>query len=159
MAPALEPGDGALVLKGPWASSRRIRIGDVVVFRAPTTRHRPESRERSRKLFPGTREHIKRVAGLGGDTIQLRKGQLWIDDRDSGLLFFGAADHGPVQVPPGHLFVLGDNAGVSEDSREHGVLPAGSIVGRAICVIWPRQRIGWVERRPPDPRTWRARTV
>jgi signal peptidase I len=137
--------------------------GDVVVFR-----------------WPGNRAQawVKRVIGLPGDRIQMRQGQLFINDRaaelkpdgtgqaedDNGgfesalryvetlpggvsheiykLYDTGRLDNTPeVTVPPGHLFVMGDNRDNSADSRVPvreggvGLLPMDDLVGRADAVV------------------------
>jgi signal peptidase I len=49
---------------------------------------------------------------------------------------------GPVKVPQGHLFVLGDNRGNSEDSRYFGFVPVQNVLGKAFLIYWPPGRIG-----------------
>ena len=54
-------------------------------------------------------------------------------------------DHFPaVRVPDGHVFVMGDNRGNSADSRVIGPIPIDSIIGRAIAVVWPPQRLAFL---------------
>ena len=65
---------------------------------------------------------LKRVAGLPGDSVPVA----------------GAA---PVVVPPGDLYVLGDNRAESVDSRSFGPIPIASVVGRATFVVWPLTRV------------------
>jgi hypothetical protein len=60
-------------------------------------------------------------------------------------------------VPPGHVWVQGDNLAVSRDSREYGPVPLGTVRGRVLCTVWPRPRpvdaevspFGGAGRRPP----------
>jgi signal peptidase I len=139
------------------------KLGDVVVFR-----------------WPGNRSQawVKRVVGLPGDRIQMRQGQLFINDRAASLkpdgigdaeddtggvqrahryietlpngvshAIFKIRDNGwldntpEVTVPPGHLFVMGDNRDNSADSRVPlreggvGLLPIDNLIGRADAVV------------------------
>ena len=48
----------------------------------------------------------------------------------------------PIQVPPGHFFMMGDNRGESDDSRDWGPVPKKWIIGRAFFTYWPPDRIG-----------------
>ncbi|MCU1676408.1 MAG: lepB [Frankiales bacterium] len=95
-------------------------------------------------LLPSGTDFIKRVIGLPGDRIACC-------DPDGRMLVNGVAIDesyvqgnssvlgwtGPVTVPPGQLFVMGDNRERSEDSRVHGTIPLSSVVGRAVFVMWP----------------------
>jgi signal peptidase I len=47
---------------------------------------------------------------------------------------------GPVRVPRGDVFLLGDNRGNSEDSRDFGAVPEGAVVGRVLLRVWPVKR-------------------
>lgn len=82
---------------------------------------------------------LKRVVAVGGQTVAIKDARLYIDgtavpepfvdhSRIDGTYF------GPVTVPGGHVFVMGDNRADSVDSREFGPLPVGSVEG---TVVWP----------------------
>jgi signal peptidase I len=174
MEPNLLVGDHLIVNKMIFAPTsgrlehallpdRPIRRGDIVVFKFPKD---PE------------RDFIKRVIGLPGDRIQMRQGQLFINDRAAELKaegigeaeddnggsepahryietlpggvshqIFKLYDNGrldntqEVTVPPGRLFVMGDNRDNSADSRVPvrdggvGLLPMDDLVGRADAVV------------------------
>ena len=116
---------------------REIRRGDVVVFKYPDE---PE------------RDFIKRVIGLPGETVELRNKKVYIDGKplDEPYVHFldpePAAEevtsfdvrerYGPVRVPAGQYFVMGDNRDNSQDSRYWGFLPRGHIKGRALMIYW-----------------------
>lgn len=90
---------------------------------------------------------IKRVIGLPGEEVQIRKGRVYIDGRPLeepyiSQLTYG--DYGPNYVPPLHLFVLGDNRGFSNDSRSFGMIPIENVVGQAWFSYWPIDRLGFV---------------
>ena len=148
MKPNLLVGDHLLVNKfifAPAASPleravlpmRPIERGDVVVFKFP---EEPE------------RDFIKRVIGLPGDTLELKNQTIHINGMPliepyAHYLFppldQGQADgfdlrrkYGPVTVPAGHYFMMGDNRDDSQDSRFWGFLPASYVKGRALFIYW-----------------------
>ncbi|HTS00029.1 MAG TPA: signal peptidase I [Bacteroidota bacterium] len=102
--------------------------GEVIVFAAPDA--------------GGGVRYVKRIAGLPGDTLRMRQGVLSVDGREvllpptakvqGGL----PPDFGPVGVPAGTCFVLGDNLEESLDSRAWGFVPMPSVTGRAMMVYW-----------------------
>lgn len=110
-----------------------VQRGDVLVFKYPED---------------PTRDFIKRTIGLPGETIELRQSRVFIDGqpieepyldlmRPGGKV---AADirgeFGPRIVPEGHLFMMGDNRGDSQDSRYWGPLPIEYVKGRAFVLYW-----------------------
>ena len=113
-----------------------IRRGDIIVFKYP---EEPE------------RDFIKRVIGLPGETIELRKKRVYIDDtlldepyvhyleppdEEGGADFDVRVRYGPVTVPPGHYFMMGDNRDNSQDSRYWGFLPQEYVKGKALFVYF-----------------------
>jgi signal peptidase I len=150
MEPNLLIGDHLLVNKfvfAPTLSSVEravlpvtdIRRGDIVVFKFPRD---PE------------RDFIKRVIGLPGETIELKAHRIHVNGTpiDEPYAHYlprpeGAGDveitsddvrdhYGPVVVPAGSLFVMGDNRDNSEDSRYWGFLPKENIRGKALVIYW-----------------------
>jgi signal peptidase I len=141
-------GDHLLVNKfmfGPTATGpektllpmRDPRRGDVVVFKYPDE---PE------------RDFIKRVIGLPGETLELRNKKVYINGQplDEPYVHFlePASEgqevtsfdvrerYGPVRVPEGQYFVMGDNRDNSQDSRYWGFLPRHYIKGKALMIYW-----------------------
>lgn len=113
---------------------REIRRGDIVVFRFPDNL---------------TEDYVKRAIGLPGDKLEIRDKQVFINDRpidepakvhrDSRVIerdsSAGSADgfrdnFGPVMVPEGRLFAMGDNRDDSYDSRFWGFVPLSNVKGR-----------------------------
>src|SRR5688572_12608704 len=146
MKPNLLVGDHLLVNKfifAPTASGferallpmRPIARGDIVVFKYP---EEPE------------RDFIKRVIGLPGDTIELRNKKVHVngqplDEPYAHFMFPPSAEprawdlretYGPVTVPAGQLFMMGDNRDNSQDSRFWGFLPRSFVKGRALVIYW-----------------------
>lgn len=112
-----------------------IHRGDVVVFWYPRD---------TAKSF------IKRVIGLPGDLVEIRRGQVLVNGAriDEPYLrpeYRDRESFGRVIVPPGHYFVLGDHRNSSNDSRNWGFVPRELIYGKAIFSYWPVSRIGLVE--------------
>ena len=131
MLPTLRIGDYLLVNKFVYVF-RPIRRGDIIVFKFP----RDE-----------TRDFIKRVIGLPGETLEIRDRQVFIDGKplhesyavysEPPLLRSPAPYHlVPMVIPPGHLFVMGDNRDNSLDSRSWGLLEEAKVVGEASIIYF-----------------------
>jgi len=92
------------------------------------------------------RDFIKRVIGLPGETVEMRDGRVYIDGTFLDESYVAFPDHhsttGPITVPEGHIFVLGDNRRNSEDSRYFGSVPIANIRGKAFLLYWPLRRFG-----------------
>ncbi len=93
--------------------------------------------------FPtGTQQDfIKRVIATEGDTVEGREGAVFLNgDRLSEPYLEQGVEttsFGPVQIPDGMIFVMGDNRNNSDDSRNFGPVPVDTVVGRAFVLIWP----------------------
>jgi len=149
MEPNLLVGDHLIVNKMMFAPTvtgvehavlpgRDIRRGDVVVFKFPKE---PE------------RDFIKRVIGLPGDRLELRRKQIYINGSPLDEKVYahykrpltpeGTAppmeqleNYGPVVVPTGQYFMMGDNRDDSEDSRFWGFLPKSYVKGKALFIYF-----------------------
>ncbi len=113
--------------------------GDIVVF------HRTD--EEIAIAGPNQpKDVIKRVIALGGEKIEIRESTVFINDvpLDEPYLKPGIVmpDFGPLTVPDGFLFVMGDNRNLSSDSRgELGPIAEDRVVGRAFVLFWPVNRL------------------
>ena len=88
---------------------------------------------------------VKRVAAIGGDTVGIEDGILVVNGRKKreGYVDYPSIDgvyFGPVDVPAGDVFLLGDNRGNSQDSRDFGAVPEDDVVGRLLVRVWPLTR-------------------
>jgi signal peptidase I len=136
MVPTLEKGDRVLVNRISYRL-HDVNRGDVVVFERPPG-------------LPDTsiKDLIKRVIGLPGDSIEGRNGRIVINGQYLNEPYLKSdvvtSTFGPVKIPAGMYFVMGDNRQASEDSRVFGPIAEKLIVGRAFVKIWPIGRIGWL---------------
>ncbi len=103
------------------------RFGDVVICQFPDS----------------SAAYVKRVIGVAGDTIEIKDGVLYINGAADRTYFSNDTQKTfpKTVVPEGCVFVMGDNRNVSVDSREVGPLKLSMILGKAIFVIWPPDKI------------------
>ncbi len=102
--------------------------GDVIIFK-----------------LPGEKTPlVKRVVALPGESIAVRGGHTYIDGRlldEPTVTYFGGPDQEPLIIPPGQVFVLGDNRANSRDSRAFGPVALDSIRGRVLFIYWPPAQV------------------
>lgn len=101
--------------------------GDVLVFRYPQD---------------PSRDFIKRVIAIPGDTIELKEGRVFVNGQllnEPYILEKTRGSYPLATVPEGRIFVMGDNRNNSEDSRfaDVGFVPFDLIKGKAVMVFWP----------------------
>lgn len=158
MEPQLRAGDRVVVSRTSYRLHDPHR-GDIVVFPSPAVPAEEETLievvvhdilEAIALRDPGDRELIKRIVALPGEVIEGRNGRVEIDGRvllepylPRGVL---TSDFGPITVPEGAVFVLGDNRTNSHDSRfpDIGPIRIDTIVGRAIARVWPPGRTAFL---------------
>ncbi|MFD7081467.1 signal peptidase I [Streptomyces sp. NPDC002181] len=173
MQNTLQRGDRVLVDKlTPWFGSEPER-GEVVVFHDPASwlagEPTPEPNFAQTilskiGLMPSADEKdlIKRTIAIGGDTVECKKGGPVVvngKELDEPYIYPGNtpcddAPFGPITVPKGKIWVMGDHRQNSQDSRYHmqdstqGFVPVDKVVGRAVVVAWPITR--WATLPIPD---------
>jgi len=159
MAPTLQVGDRIVVNKLSY-DLHGVHRGDIVVFKRPPLEDQNYA------------DLVKRVIGLPGETISSNDGKVYINcapldhpdfancaPLDEPWLPPGPQSYtgalpvdvnpefnlpGPVHIPEGEYFVMGDNRTYSQDSRWFGPIPKSLIVGRAFIRVWPFSRIGGI---------------
>lgn len=129
MAPHIASGEIVLINTMAYRVRTPAR-GDIIAFHhdSPT----PET-------------FIKRVIGLPGDRIEIRRGIVLVNGSplsEPYVQFPDTRTFAAVTVPPGSLYVLGDNRADSEDSRVFGFVPQNLVMGQAIAGIWPAAHLG-----------------
>jgi signal peptidase I len=129
--PSMEPtfltGDRLIVSKFTYRFSPSKR-GDIIVFKYP---RQPDS------------DFVKRVIAIGGETVEIRMGRVYINGQPFEETFATRAtltSYPKTDVPRGTVFVLGDNRSNSEDSRYFGFVPLDNIKGKAVILYWPFPR-------------------
>lgn len=124
MQPTLQDGEFVLVNRVAYRFGQPER-GDIIVFRDPNNLN--------------GKDLIKRIIGLPGDTIVIRDGTVSLNGQLLHEDYIAAPPvySGQWEVPPGHLFVLGDNRNDSSDSHSWGLLPIENVIGKAVLIYWP----------------------
>jgi signal peptidase I len=116
-----------------WSPKR----GDIIVFRTPPQAERECG---SGGVF------VKRLIGLPGETWSERNGFVYINGKklDEPYVHDDRRDvesFGPVKIPEGHYFMMGDNRSGSCDSRRWGTVAKSALIGKVIATYWPPSRI------------------
>lgn len=130
METTIMTGDRVIANRLAYLNSSPKRF-DVVVFRFPDDE---------------SRDFVKRVIGLPGETVEIIGGQVYINNSpldDSGYVHeHPTGDYGPFKVPPRSYFMLGDNRNNSFDSKdwEHPFVAEHKILGEVMIQYYPRVR-------------------
>ena len=108
--------------------------GDVILFDSP---------------YNDGKQYVKRLIGLPGESVEIRRGMVYINNQ---LLIFPGitlrrdySNMEKTKVPDNAYFVLGDNRGNSADSRVWGFVRKSDLIGEAMFIYWPINRIRWVK--------------
>jgi signal peptidase I len=128
-------------LRIPFTTIRILKFnypkrGDVIVFNYP---------EDPKRAF------IKRLIGKEGDTVEIKEGKIYINDKEfkhpsiSNIYYYNRGDYGligqKIVVPKNSYYVLGDNSSSSRDSRYWGFVDDKYLIGKTFLVYWPLNRI------------------
>lgn len=146
MNDTLRTGDVLVLLKYPrWLRAWGLpgaypRRGDLLIFKAPPDSDYAFSSRLGLRYRP---YNVKRVLGLPGDTVAIRDGQVILNGRPLAESYASegfVADQPAQTVPPGKVWVMGDNRrlGASLDSRAYGPVDLRDAAGPADLRLWPR---------------------
>ncbi|MCY0877957.1 MAG: signal peptidase I [Firmicutes bacterium] len=131
MLPTLRNGDRVLVNKLAFVFGKP-KTGEIIVFHSPVD---------------PSQDWIKRVIGVPGDTVSIKNNVVYINGKrypEPFLKYRQSPNVAPVYVPPGYLWVLGDNRPISYDSRYFGLLKESKVIGQAFVIWWPPSQIRWL---------------
>ena len=171
MEPNLYPGDHILTIRS-WLAyplHGTPNRGDIIVFRLPLSKFGYDGQEgnyhgnENAAAAQAPKEEdtilIKRVIGLPGDTVQLRGNVLFVNGQplkedyrvrlaiDPESQGYKYAFDEPLKVPPGELFVLGDNRNSSDDGRFWGTLKREDVIGKFVRILYNEGKHGLNEER------------
>lgn len=125
MDPTLEGGERVIINKFVYLFGEPER-GDIVIIKHPN------------------KNYVKRVIAMPGETIEMKKHILYIDDEKTSEHFISedalkhTGNFGPLSVPEESYFVMGDNRAISKDSRNGlGFIDSDDIIGKSELVISP----------------------
>ena len=130
MRPTLQHEERLVVSKFIY-KLRNPEKGEILIFKYPRD---------------PSRDFIKRVIAVGGDTIEIKEGRVYVNDqmlKEDYILEKTRTEYPKVTVPEGTVFVMGDNRNNSDDSRfaDVGFVPLDMIKGKAMLVFWPFDKL------------------
>ena len=130
MRPTLQHEERLVVSKFIY-KIRNPEKGEILIFKYPRD---------------PSRDFIKRVIAVGGDTIEIKEGRVYVNDqmlKEDYILEKTRTEYPKVTVPEGTVFVMGDNRNNSDDSRfaDVGFVPLDLIKGKAMLIFWPFDKL------------------
>lgn len=132
MYPTLKTGDRIVLNKFVYMFYKPAKH-DIIVFKTPESAHSKG------------KDFIKRIIATEGDSIEVKYGIVFVNDipqYEYDYIIAPPFYYMPkIKVPPNHVFVLGDNRNNSTDSHIWGFLPKKNIIGKAVMIYFPPQRI------------------
>lgn len=131
MEPTLHNSDRVLVNKLAFVFGKPT-TGEIIVFKSPVN---PKQ------------DWIKRVIAVPGETVSVKNNVVYINGKrypEPFLKYRKSINVSPRRVPPGYLWVEGDNRPISYDSRYFGMLPMKNVRGQAFLIWWPLNRFRWL---------------
>ena len=148
MNPTLEGGQYLMVNKLVYFQLDMVRLSRIVPFwkvDRPDRRfavHPPQRGEVIVFHFPRdtSKDFVKRVIALPGDTIEIRRGKVIINDsfqEETYITHKGSSSMAPLRLNTKEYFVMGDNRRSSNDSRSWGPVPESLVLGKVWFVYWP----------------------
>ncbi|MDO4281531.1 MAG: signal peptidase I [Peptococcaceae bacterium] len=135
MIPTLQINDKVVVTKLSYKMHEPER-GDVVVFKYPPNEEQglPE------------KDYVKRLIGLPGEKLEIKNNTVYINDMPVEEPYVNSntnmPDYGPITIPEGEYFMMGDNRNDSSDSRVWGFVPEEYLIGKAQLIYWPLAHVG-----------------
>jgi signal peptidase I len=128
MVPTLVPNDHIYVSASGY-NNETIQRNDVLVFFYPDSKRTP---------------YIKRLIALPNDQVRIENFIVYVNDKPLPQLYINTTRlrksssryMQEIQIPKGHLFLLGDNRDNSRDSRFFGTLPVENVIGKAVFLIF-----------------------
>lgn len=158
MEPTLDVGQRVLVNRFLYRF-KDPQIGDIVVFHPPTGAdnggqqcgvQKPASEPCPTPTDGESDQNfIKRIVAGPGDTLRIEDGHPVVNGTMPTEDFIRECGPGgdcnlpqEITIPPDHYFMMGDNRGMSTDSRFWGPVPKDSIIGKAFATYWPPNRLG-----------------
>ena len=147
MIPTIQIGDH--IFASMYSYGSPVPLTDIKLLEKPI--HRGDI-----VIFPYPRDpdidYIKRVVGMSGETLEIRKDQVYINGKPfeesyayfdpdqrkmmGGAISYPVSNYGPVEIPERKLFVMGDNRYNSADSRFWGFVDASTVVGKGQMIYW-----------------------
>lgn len=133
MLPTIQLQDRVLANKLVFRTGQTPKYKDIIVFDDPWGE------------YPTL---IKRVIAVGGQTVDLQDGHVYVDGKrlnepyTHGKLSYPQVLKFPLKIKQGYVWVMGDNRTNSSDSRTFGPVPMSAIHGRAFWTYWPLNRFG-----------------